>query len=81
MMTCTALGHTGRALVAERAEVLCYVLVLNAAVVRVFAPMLWPGHYLGTVLVAALLWCGGFRLYAIRYWPFLTRPRIDGKPG
>ena len=20
-------------------------------------------------------------LYAIRYWPVLTRPRLDGKPG
>jgi uncharacterized protein involved in response to NO len=33
------------------------------------------------VLLTAMLWAAAFGLYAIRYWPVLTRPRMDGKPG
>jgi uncharacterized protein involved in response to NO len=81
MMTRTARGHTGRLLVADRVEVACYALVALAAVVRVFGPMLMPGAYVGAVVLSGLLWSGGFALYAIRYWPVLSRPRLDGKPG
>jgi hypothetical protein len=27
-----------------------------------------------------VLWSAGFALYAVRYWPVLTRPRLDGRP-
>ena len=33
------------------------------------------------ILSAGLLWAGAFGLYAVHYWPVLTRPRLDGKPG
>jgi uncharacterized protein involved in response to NO len=81
MMTRTARGHTGRALRADRFEVAMYLLVQLAAVVRVFGPLVVNGPYVATVVIAALLWAGAFALYAIRYWPVLTRPRLDGKPG
>jgi len=81
MMTRTARGHTGRLLVADRWEVACYVLVAVAAVVRVFGGMLFPELYRGTVLVAGLCWTAAYALYAVRYWPVLTRARADGKPG
>lgn len=81
MMTRTAKGHTGRTLQAGRPDTICYVLILSAAVVRVFAPMLLPSSYGACVLISAGLWSGGFGLYAIRYWGPLTRARIDGKPG
>jgi uncharacterized protein involved in response to NO len=81
MMTRTARGHTGRLLVADRVEVACYALVALAAVVRVFGPLLMPGAYVGAVVLSGLLWSGGFGLYAVRYWPVLSRPRLDGKPG
>ena len=29
----------------------------------------------------SVLWAAAFGLYAVRYWPVLTRSRIDGKPG
>jgi uncharacterized protein involved in response to NO len=38
-------------------------------------------HYVATVLVAAMLWCSAYALYVVRYWPILTRPRLDGRPG
>jgi uncharacterized protein involved in response to NO len=81
MMTRTARGHTGRALVADRFEVACFILVQVAALVRVFGGMLIPGAYLASVIVSGVCWSTAFALYAIRYWPVLTRDRLDGKPG
>jgi uncharacterized protein involved in response to NO len=81
MMTRTARGHTGRPLVADRFEVACYVLVFFAAVIRVLGAMLLPGAYLATVIASGICWSAAFALYAIRYWPVLSRPRLDGKPG
>jgi uncharacterized protein involved in response to NO len=81
MMTRTARGHTGRPLVADGFEVTCYALVQLAALIRVFGAMLLPDAYLATVIGSALCWSAAFGLYAIRYWPVLSRPRLDGKPG
>jgi uncharacterized protein involved in response to NO len=81
MMTRTARGHTGRPLVADRFEVTCYALVALAAVIRVLGGMLLPGAYAATVIASGLCWSAAFALYAVRYWPVLTRPRLDGKPG
>ena len=81
MMTRTARGHSGRPLVADRYEVACYVLIQLAALARVFGGMVFPDFYRATVVLSGLCWSSGFALYAIRYWPILTRPRLDGKPG
>ena len=81
MMTRTALGHTGRLLKASRLDVTCYLLVLGAALVRVLVPLLVPAQTINAVLVSAALWSAGFALYALTYWPVLTRARLDGKPG
>jgi uncharacterized protein involved in response to NO len=72
MMTRTARGHSGRPLVAGRAEIASYVLVMAAAFVRVFGPLLVPGDYMLTVSVAAILWTAAFATYAIRYAPILV---------
>jgi uncharacterized protein involved in response to NO len=81
MMTRTALGHTGRPLLASRTDVACYLLVLASALIRVGVPMLAPAQIVNAVLWSAALWSGGFALYAVTYWPVLTRVRVDGKPG
>jgi uncharacterized protein involved in response to NO len=81
MMTRTARGHSARPLVAERAEVACYALVLLAAAVRVVGPLVAPNAYVASVFVSGVLWSAAFALYFIRYWPILTRPRLDGRPG
>ena len=81
MMTRTALGHTGRALRAGRAETACYLLVFAAALVRVVTPLASAALTLPAMLVSALLWSAAFALYAWRYAPILARPRLDGKPG
>ena len=81
MITRTARGHTGRPLRADGFETACYVLVLFAALVRVGLPLLAPALTMPAILGSAALWSAGFGLYAIRYWPVLTRPRLDGQPG
>ncbi|SPS00965.1 NnrS family protein [Cupriavidus taiwanensis] len=81
MITRTALGHTGRMLVAGRAETAAYWLVAAAAVLRVFGPMAWPAGYLLWIWGAGACWVAGFGLYALTYAPRLARPRVDGKPG
>ncbi|GLC95645.1 hypothetical protein Tamer19_50540 [Cupriavidus sp. TA19] len=81
MITRTALGHTGRMLVAGRAETVAYWLIALAAVLRVFGPMVWPAGYLHWIWGAGACWVAGFGLYALTYAPRLARPRVDGKPG
>jgi uncharacterized protein involved in response to NO len=81
MITRTARGHTGRALRADGFEVACYLMVALAAVVRVGLPLVAPAELIRAVMISSVLWSGGFGLYAIRYWPVLTRPRVDGRPG
>ena len=81
MMTRTARGHTGRPLRADRIDIACYLLVLGAGVARVLVPLVMPSSTLAAVLASAALWSSGFALYAVHYWPVLTRSRIDGQPG
>lgn len=81
MMTRTARGHTGRRLRADRFEVTCFALVILAAVIRVFGGMLLPGAYVTTVVISGICWSVAFALFAARYWPVLSRGRLDGKPG
>lgn len=81
MITRTALGHTGRMLVAGRAETAMYVLVQLAALLRVFGPLAWPEHSLRFIEVSSVLWALAFVLYLLAYWPILSRARIDGRDG
>jgi uncharacterized protein involved in response to NO len=81
MMTRTARGHTARPLVADGWEVACYLLVTGAALSRVAVPLAAPALLMPAVLGSALLWSAAFGLYFVRYWPILTRPRLDGRPG
>lgn len=81
MMTRTARGHTGRALLADGAETTMFWLLQGAAIARVFGGLVWFELYLPSLQLSAILWAAAFGLYAVRYWPVLTRPRLDGKPG
>lgn len=70
-----ALGHSGRPLEPSPWTVASYGLVIAAAIVRVFVPTD------GGVLASGLLWFFGYGIFAVVYWPILTRPRVDGLPG
>ena len=81
MMTRTARGHTARQLHADGYETTAFGLVQAAAIVRVLGAMLLPPLYVASVQLSGVLWATAFGLYTARYWPVLTRPRLDGKPG
>jgi uncharacterized protein involved in response to NO len=81
VMTRAALGHTGRPLTVGRSIAASYVLLVAAAIVRVFGPGLLPFAYQWVVGIASLLWIGAFLIFAIVYTPILIGPRADGKPG
>lgn len=81
MITRTALGHTGRPLKASRTDTVCYLLVLASALIRVGVPLFMPAQLINAVLWSSALWSAAFALYAVTYWPVLTRVRLDGKPG
>ncbi|MGZ3181438.1 MAG: NnrS family protein [Telluria sp.] len=80
MVTRTALGHTGRALRAGRAETACYVLI-QAGVLARFAAAIAPSWREPALVLAAACWSGAFALYFATYFPYLTAPRIDGREG
>jgi len=81
MMTRTARGHTARPLLVDGFELAMFVLIHIAALARVFGGMISPGLYLPSIQISSALWTVAFGLYAVRYWPVLARPRLDGRPG
>ena len=81
MMVRTARGHTARVLRADRVDTACFALVLLATLARIVVPLLAPAQTVVAVLASSAFWTWGFGLYAVHYWPVLTRPRLDGKPG
>lgn len=81
MMMRSALGHTGRPLVAGRAETFAFALLQLAAVVRVLANSAAAVAYVEAMIVSAVLWSLAFAVFLYRYWTILTRPRIDGRLG
>jgi uncharacterized protein involved in response to NO len=81
MMMRSALGHTGRPLVAGGMEMGAFLVLQLAAIVRVMAGLFSEAHYLQVVVASGILWVLAFGLFLTRYLPMLVRPRIDGKPG
>jgi uncharacterized protein involved in response to NO len=81
VITRVGLGHTGRALVLPRGVVWSYACVHVAAAARVAAPFLPADPQRAFLLASGLAWAAAFGLFAVRYWPILTTPRPDGRPG
>jgi uncharacterized protein involved in response to NO len=71
-----ALAHTGRALHAPRLIVIAYVILSVAVIVRVLGPLI-PGVYVEMIDLSAAGWIATFALFAVVYWPILTRARVD----
>ena len=81
MMMRSALGHTGRPLVAGGMEMGAFLVLQLGAIVRVMAGLFSEAHYLQVVVASGILWMLAFGLFLTRYLPMLVRPRIDGRPG
>jgi len=84
MITRTALGHLGRPLKADGLMVVCYVLVIAAAVLRLLALALLgqvgQGVYSAALYASACGWSLAFALYLWRFVPMLIRPRLNPPP-
>lgn len=78
-MVCrVSMGHTGREIRASRPTVLAFALVQVAAVLRVFAPMVFPEYYTFWVGISSTFWTTAFLIFAVVYAPVLWHKRADG---
>ena len=80
VMTRVAVGHTGRPLRLPAYGLLIYLAITAAALLRLAAASQWIDYRLG-VSLAALSWVVAFGLFLILYFPILSSPRPDGRPG
>lgn len=80
VMTRVVMGHTGRPLKLPRFGLAIYLLIIAATLLRLMAALHLVDYRLGVTL-AALGWILAFGLFVLLYWPVLTQPRVDGRPG
>lgn len=76
VMTRATRGHTGRALTADRATALIYVLVTVAALARVAAAFV-TAWMMPLLMTAAGAWTAAFGLFLLAYGPMLLLPKPD----
>jgi len=81
VMTRAALGHTGRPLVVHPMTIASYLLLVGAALIRVFGLAVLKIAYPMVIAWAAFLWTAAFLLFVVVYGPILCKARVDGKPG
>ena len=80
VMPRVTLGHTGRALTANRATVAIFVLINAAAIARVCAS--WHTEFMALLLlVAGACWIAAFGLFEIVYGPMLLTRQPDRASG
>ena len=80
IMTRVALGHTGRSLALPPFGVLIYLVITLGALSRVLTAVHVMDYRVG-LSIAAIGWTLAFSLFVLIYWPILSRPRADGRPG
>lgn len=80
VMTRVVLGHTGRPLKLPRFATLIYAAISFAAVFRLLTALSVVDYQPGLV-IAGITWTLAFALFVLIYWPLLSQPRVDGRPG
>lgn len=82
MMSRVALGHTGRSIVPAPLTIAAYWLVNAAALLRVAFALTFDDTLRAISLIGSgALWSLAFACFLVVYWPILSRPRADGRPG
>jgi len=81
MITRTALGHTGRPLLAGLTETICYLGIQATLVFWLLGNTNLNAWFYPFFVIAGVCWMSVFSLYLIKYYPLLTSPRPDGKAG
>jgi len=77
VMSRAALGHTGRELKVSTAISVAYILISLAAIIRVSSAALPAGLHDEAMLISGAVWISAFLIFAVTYWPVLTRPRVS----
>lgn len=80
VMTRVAVGHTGRPLRLVPFGLGIYLAITAAVLLRLLVAVQTIDFRPGLSL-AALAWVLAFGLFVVLYWPILSRPRADGRPG
>ena len=76
------LGHSGRALEADRSTWLLFLIMNLAAALRVGADLPWALNAHSVLLgLSSILWLAAFGSWTVKYLPSLLLPRVDGKAG
>jgi uncharacterized protein involved in response to NO len=73
VMTRAILGHTGRALTADKGTIAIYILVNLGAILRVAAVHL-PFNY-NNLALSGLLWGAGLMIFSVKYGRYLLTPK------
>lgn len=81
MISRVSLGHSGRPLLARPIVSVSFVLVFIAGAIRVAAGLDPSMAGYKGLIVAALCWMVAYGIFTVVYFPVLTTPRADGKPG
>jgi len=76
MMARVTLGHTGRS-VHQAPPVMAFLLgaMVLTATIRIFFPLIDPGHYQLWITVSGIMWIISFSLFSIIFIPMLSKPR------
>lgn len=80
MASRVTLGHSGRALVADRTTWLVFLGFQGVAVARIVFESL-PGRPIPALFAAAVIWLACYGAWAFKYAPRYWQPRSDGRGG
>ncbi|MCE9569172.1 MAG: NnrS family protein [Rhodocyclales bacterium] len=81
MASRVTMGHSGRAVVADKAMWRAFCMMQAAALLRVASELVAASWAPALVWLSSLLWLAAFAYWAWAYAPAFWRPREDGKPG
>lgn len=81
MMARVSLGHSGRPLKPKKIMSVAFSLILATGLIRSLGVWLGIESSLIMLTLAAAGWILAYGIFAWVYWPVLSKPRIDGKPG
>lgn len=82
MMARVSLGHSGRSIHDVPPWIpTAFACLMLGTIVRVVFCAIWSQQYLLWISVSQGLWILAFAIFVYRYWPILSRPRVDGRFG
>ena len=81
MIARVSLGHTGRPLLVGRIVSVAFFLIVSAGVLRILSALFPAGLGFVGLCISALCWALAYVIYLAVYYPILTAPRADGRPG